>query len=306
MRARFAELWAEPWVRRAAMVLPVALALAAALLALVWPHEQSSPTLLRDPLTVKRALSTASALFGDTVTAKVDVLTDDTQIDPESVAIHTDFSPYRAVETNVEHRHQGSVSLISTVVQLRCLTAACLPRRDGRPFDFKPLELTYRQGAEDRTEQIPWRALAVGSRLSSDARSPVGIIDTPPELSSEFARSPMLLRAVLGGLALVVGVLGSLFVIQGLWPRFPYSLRRWRGLSPLEQSLAQVEAASLIGDEALRRRVLDQLANQLGAVDRPELEFETRQLAWTSNAPTSAELALLVGRVREKNGSGAR
>jgi hypothetical protein len=306
MRSRFAELWAEPWVRRVAMVLPVALALAVALLAFLWPHEQPSPALLRDPLTVKRALSTASALFGDTVTAKVDVLTDDTQIDPESVAIHTDFSPYRAVETTVERRHQGSVSLISTVIRLRCLTTACLPRRDGRPFDFKPLELTYRQGVEDRTEQIPWRALAVGTRLSSDARSPVGISDTPPELSRDFARSPTLLRAVLGALALVVGVLGSLLVIQGLWPRFPYSLRRWRGLSPLEQSLAQVEAASLMEDEALRRRVLDQLANQLGAVDRPELEFETRQLAWTSSAPTSADLDLLVGRVREKNGSGAR
>ncbi len=303
MRIRAAELWAEPWVRRTTMALPVAVALVVAVLALAWPQQSRSPSPLRDPLTVKRALSTASALFGDTIVAEIDVLTDDTQIDPGSVTVRTDFAPYRPVDTKVEHSRQGSVSLLRTVVRLRCLTAACLPRSDGRPFEFKPLELTYRQGLEDRTERIPWRALAVGSRLSSDVRSPVGIVDTPPELSSGFSRSPDLVRVVLGCLALGLGLFGTLLVIQGLWPQFPYSLRRWRQLSPLEQSLAQVEAASRVDDEALRRRVLDQLANHLGVVDAPELEFETRQLAWTQSAPTDAELAGLVERVREMSGS---
>jgi hypothetical protein len=284
------------------MVVLLVTALVAGFAILLWPQGAGSPSLARDPITVKRALSGASALFGDTITAQVDVLTDDALVDPYSVSVAIDLHPYRVVATDVDRRRRGSVSLLRTVVQLRCLTTECLPRRDGQPFAFKPLGVTYRLGREEKVEQIPWRALAVHSRLSSDPESPLGVVDTPPELSTDFARSPTLLRSALIVLALMLGLGGALLVVQGLWPRFFYSLRAWRRLTPLEQALAQVEAAARLEDETVRRRVLDQLATQLDGTGAPELVLETRGLAWAANAPRQDELTGLVARIRSAVG----
>jgi hypothetical protein len=258
---------------------------------------------VRDPITVKRSLSSASALFGDTITAQVDVLTDDAVIDPYSVSVGIDLRPYRTVSTDVDRTRRGSVSLLHTVVRLRCLTSACLPRRDGQPFSFEPLEVRYRLGREEGVERIPWRALAVHSRLSSDPSAPLGVVDTPPELSADFARSPTLLRFALGALALVLALVGVLLVVQGLWPQFFYSLKAWRRLTPLEQAIVQVEAAAGLEDETVRRRALDQLATQLDSAGAAELGLETRGLAWAADAPDRAELAGLVTRIRAGSGS---
>ncbi len=145
---------------------------------------------------------------------------------------------------------------------------------------------------------MPWRGLVVHSRLSGDPAAAEGIVDAPPALSTGFARSPTLLLVVLGLLAFGLGLAGALLVVQGLWPRFFYSLGWWRSLSPLSQSLLQVEAAATIDDEAVRRGSLDRLATQLEAAHAPELGGEARRLAWGPAVPGPAELTGFAAHVR--------
>ena len=106
-------------------------------------------------------------------------------------------------------------------------------------------------------------------------------------------------------LAGLLALVGALLVATGFWPRFFYSLRRWRRLSPLEQALTQLDAASRIEDETIRRRVLDQLASRLREADLPSLERESRALAWGSAAPEADGIELLRERIRGGLNGGA-
>jgi hypothetical protein len=300
VRSWLAALGGEPVYRLAAIgvVLVAFGGLAAAVL--LWPDDRSSatPRLQQAPVTVKRGLSTGSALFGDTVEAEIDVVSDDRRVPPDSVRLETDFRPLTVVGTTVERERRGAATLLRTVVVLRCATVACLPPRDGRPVRFAAATVRYRLDGRARAVAVPWRGLVVHSRLSGDPAAAEGITDAPPALSTGFARSPTVVVAVLVLLAIALGLVGALLVVQGLWPRFFYSLGWWRTLSPLSQSLLQVEAAASIDDEAVRRGALDRLATQLEAAQAPELGGEARRLAWGPTAPGPAELTGFVGRVR--------
>ena len=106
--------------------------------------------------------------------------------------------------------------------------------------------------------------------------------------------------------AIVLGVTGTLLIATGLWPRFPYSRRRWRRLSPLDQALAQLDAAAAIDDERLRRRVLDQLASRLAEADLEALAQESRTLAWDADPPEAEALTLLGTQIRGSQNGGSR
>ena len=107
-------------------------------------------------------------------------------------------------------------------------------------------------------------------------------------------------------LAAVLGLAGAWLVVTGLWPRFFYSSRRWQRLSPLEQALAQLDAAARIEDEEVRRRVLDQLATRLGEADLVALERHTRTLAWSASSPEAEALERLGELVRSSLNGGSR
>ncbi len=308
VRSWLAAVAAEPTYRIVAIgaVLLAFVALAVAVVLRPDGRSSTTPGLQQQPITVKRGLSTGSVLFGDTITAEVDIVSDDARVPPDSVRLRTDFRPLTVVGTTVERDRRGEATLRRDVYVLRCATVACLPPKDGRPVRFAPATVQYRAGGRARTETVPWRGLIVHSRLSGDPAAAEGITDAPPALSTGFARSPTLVVVALGLLALVLGLAGALLVVQGLWPRFFYSLGWWRSLSPLSQSLLQVEASASIDDEAVRRGALDRLATQLEAAQVPDLGGEARRLAWGPAVPGPAELAGFVARVRAAARKSAR
>lgn len=308
VRSWLAALAGEPTYRIAAIVAVLVAFVALAAVVVLRPDGRSSatPRLQQEPITVKRGLSTGSALFGDTITAEVDIVSDDTRVAPDSVRLETDFRPLTVVDTTVDRERRGGATLLRTVYVLRCVTVACLPPKDGRPVRFAPATVRYRSGGRARAEAVAWRGLIVHSRLSGDPAAVEGITDAPPALSTGFARSTALVVALLALLAVLLGVAGALLVVQGLWPRFFYSLGWWRSLSPLSQSLLQVEAAASIEDEAVRRGSLDRLATQLEAARAPELGGEARRLAWGPAVPGPAELTAFVARVRASARKSAR
>jgi hypothetical protein len=303
-RDRATALWSEPLARVLVIVLALALALTVTALALLVPSRTATPVSMRGPIVATSSLLPTTALFGDRVSAEIAVYTSKKQIDPGSVRVRTDFRPYRVVETEVVRSSQGPVSLLRTRLVLQCLTSACLPRagRD-RMFRFPSATVTYRQGTTRVRQVEPWGALQVYSRLTSQ---PPRLDEEPPSLDTGTRISPTVLRTALAGLAAALGLVGAWLVISGLWPRFFYSTRRWRRLSPLEQALAQLDAAARIDDEEVRRRVLDQLATRLGEADLVALERHSRTLAWEAGSPETEALDHLGELVRSSVNGGSR
>jgi hypothetical protein len=299
VRGRAAALADAPAARLLVIGLVLGTALAAVLAAVLVNRPSFSPSLLGDPITVNRALSTTAALFGDPVEAEIDVYTDDGKVPAGSVRVRTDFKPYRIVATKVDRVSQGGVSLLRTRISLQCLTRVCLPAPSGgRVVRFPPFALSYREGGREARVLVPWPPVQLSSRLPPDTSARVGIIDNPPPLEPGFARSPKTLRTLLLLAAAMLGVAGAALVVTALWPPPFWSQRRWRRLSPIERSLVQVEAAARNGDEGVRRRTLDQLATRLSEVPSPSLEVRTRALAWGQSPPVPEALTLLTEQVR--------
>ena len=203
-------------------------------------------------------------------------------------------------------RRRGDTTLRVTVYTLRCLTSTCLPPVNGKPVRFPTLVVRYREKGLDRKLAVAWPGVAVHSQLSGDPLVPVGIVDAPPVLSSQTRLSPSLLKLILAVAALAAGLFGALFLLQGLWPRTFYSLRRWRELTPLGRAMAQVDAAALVEDEPLRRQVLDRVATQLEAAGARDLGHEARGLAWGPAPPGQQELEGFAARVRHAARTEAR
>ena len=116
------------------------------------------------------------------------------------------------------------------------------------------------------------------------------MIDTAPPLDPRFARSPDAVRLVLLVATVLLALGGAALVVSALWPPSLRARRRWAKLSPLERSLLLVEAAARQRDETERRRTLDQLALRLGEARSPQLELQTRALAWGEAPPEPDDL----------------
>ena len=82
----------------------------------------------------------------------------------------------------------------------------------------------------------------------------------------------------------LLALIGAMLVVWALRPASLRAGRQWARLSPLERSLLLVEAAAGSESESERRRTLDRLALRLGEAQSPQLEQQTRALAWGEGA----------------------
>ena len=304
---RTASLADAPASRLLAIGLIVGVVVAVVLAIVVLDRPSTSFALQRDPVTVKRALSTTAALFGDPVQAEIDVYTNDRVVSASSLQVRTDFRPYRVVATTTTHASHGGVSLLRTKVSLQCLTRDCLPPRSGTgTVTFRPFLVSYEAHGQSAHARVPWETLQVSTRLPRDPSARVGIVDAPPMLDAQFRHSPELLRLLFLLAAAVLAIVGVALIVPVLWPRSFLARRRWRRLSPLERSLLEVEAAAQNQGEAVRRQTLDHLATRLGEVPSRSLEAKTRALAWGETAPEPEALTLLAAQVRTTLNGGVR
>ena len=299
--ARLSSIADRPAARLLAIGAVLAVALAIVALVLRPTAAPPAPELRRSPITVTQTMTPTTALFGDRLEAVVDVYTAAPAVAAGSVRVATDFRPYTVVAMHVDRSSRRSVALTRTVVSLQCLTTACLPpRQRPRTFHFAPTTVRYRQRGQGRTLTEPWSLVRVSSRLeSAQAR----LAEAPPELTTGTRLPPDALRLGLVAIAVACAAAGAWLVLTGLWPHVFSSRHRWRRLSELDRALAQLDAATAIDDEGIRRRVLEQLATRLGEADRAALERRTRELAWSAHEPRADDLAALGAQVRvELNG----
>jgi hypothetical protein len=256
-------------------------------------------------------------LFGDTVRAHVDLMLDTERVDPDSVRIAADFSPFEVVR-RPERRivSAGEQAHVRTTFVLRCVTAACAQSGQSARYEFTPGRITFsdsgrRPPAEDAI-RVPLPTLRVYSRFTASDLEDSGRTSTPweadlstfPAPSYRFA--PALLVALLvAGSALAA--LGALALAYAAWPRrevLPPVTEPEAApelvLSPLEQALALLEEAVRVNGAADQRRALELVAEELELAEwgDPDLARAARALAWSKDVPPVEKTSGLAARVR--------
>jgi hypothetical protein len=294
--------------RRTAAAGLAALALAIALVAVLALRNGGDATPRGYSIQARATLSPRSVLFGDLLTARIDVTVDPRRLDPDSVRAVSDFTPWEVVGRPVRTREDaGATVLVRTTWTLRCLTAECIPPRDVSALEFDSGRVSFRGG---QPLEVTWPVLYVHSRLrEADAGSREGSspwrIDVLTLPAATYRITPSLLAALLLAAAGAFAALG-IFLGYALLPKRreppppPPPAPRPPPPSALEQALALLEQAGENGS-AERRRALELVADELATRDHP-LAGAARALAWSEHAPPVSETRALAARVREALG----
>jgi hypothetical protein len=262
-------------------------------------------------IAARTSISPRGELFGDNLTARLDLLIDREVIDPATITIETDFKPFRETrEPRLERTDHERLTRLRYFVSLECLTDACAPRSTRKEVKFEPAQVRSRGKLVQRPR---WPVLTLGSRLQNPTtdprdefnprtREPTSGLDWRAEVrvaAPTWRIEPTQATVLLVGLALVL--LGaSLFLLTNAYPGLARRLwRRPAKLTPLERALAALQHAHQQGAEREHRVALDDLATELRAVGAPELAGTAYALAWDAPPPEPERTEGLTEQVRE-------
>ncbi len=246
----------------------------------------------------KTSISPVTSAFGDPLTARLRLLVDRNEIDPESVRVLSFFQPFRD-RTTIERVDDGNITALTYTTQLHCLTLSCTSP-DQR-------ELTFQFGARVVSDvgpvlQVRWPEVSVVTRIpvqvgpaENTGETPGG--EWPPAWRASvslpqpsYRASPTLLVWLLGGLGVLLlaasAGAGYLLLRRG-------RLGKERPVAALDRALELLRNAR--NDEE-RREALEALALALEAELDAGLAEPARALAWSPVRPSesaAAELASL-------------
>jgi hypothetical protein len=255
--------------------------------------DERSAVAARDPVKVHATLAPRATQFGDRVVAQAELLVDPARVDPGSVRVVTDFSPYRVRGApTVTRRSQGGLTELRYRWELDCLDRGCLPRETARRIVFAPVRAQYDGGLATSV----WPALRVDTRVGpQDLARPALRFDVLPLPKATQRISPGALHLLLlAGAALALLLAAGLLLpeLRSLVPAY----RRVDRRTPLERALAHVRA-SRAQDAPPRRRALERLARE---VDDPELGVRIRELAWSPSSPEGSEMDRVADQIEEE------
>lgn len=322
-------------MRRVAVLIALALLTAATLVLasfLVFGRSDDShpaSPLPSDPvqaIQADAALSPRTALFGETVTARVDVTLNRALIDPDSVRVATDFEPWRRVGKPRRARADGEQTThVRTTWILRCLTSSCLPPQRPLPVLFTSATVTYDRAGDGPSGQqltVNWPTLYVHSRLVPTALAPpalggggsspfempwrADLVSMPAasyRLDPDVAQTGLFAAAAaFGALALVLAYVGRprrrpkpVFVPEA--PPEPL-------LTPVEQALALLEDRVTTNGAPDRRRALELIAAELALRGNHDLALRARRLAWSEQLPAVERTSGIAEQARPALGLG--
>jgi hypothetical protein len=300
-------------VRRALVVAFVLLAgaVAAALALLLGPAGGATvPQLAGRAAVAEAEIEPRAHLFGDSISARVDVVADRALLDPATLRLQADFEPYEPVgPVTVERRDVGGLSRLRFSVPLRCIGPDCIPPTARRVFAFDPAAVV----ADGRAvATVEWPEVEATSRVTQS-----GLVDSEAVIhvhwranmtelpAVSYRVEPALAAAALGGLAGALAAGAAVLLVAALRP----ARRQPPPLPPLERALALLEAARREGGVEEQRRALDLVAAELHRRGEPALAEDASTLAWSRPLPApdatealSDRVALLVAQGR--NGQG--
>jgi hypothetical protein len=295
-----------PWAIRVAVPLVV---VGAVVLAWTQTRGEGAAAGPPQPVLTRVTLAPRTHLFGDPVTAQVEVAVDRRVVDPGSVEITTRFDPYTVAAVREERSRAGETVTVRKRATLMCITRDCLAD-STRPIllELRPARITFRTRgqAASAPRVVSWPSMEVGSRLGTVVNfqasrvSPWRASLTPPATS--YRARPALVAGVLFGAAGIV----ALLALALLWPELRRLLRvqpRRRdplaGLPPLERALKLLELALAGGGADEQRKALDRLARELRRSGANDLAGAARSLAWSPSRPDRDELGAFAGRVAQ-------
>jgi hypothetical protein len=264
---------------------------------------------------VQTALEPSPVVFGQRLTATLDVLVNTKVADPDTVEQRARFFPFVLVASpRRDEKRDAGVVRVRYSYRLACDSLACLTgSKQERMLTLPAASVRYRdrEGHARRVtatwpelrlvsrvgRESPFRSLTATStlldlapllQLPSDVSAP-----TPTYRFAPTAGALVLLAAALSALA------GALLLVRPV-------VARWRGkteavvqLSPLERALGAVDAtARHEPGSAEHREALALLARELRRAGRTELVQPARRLAWSEQAPTAGASRELVTQVR--------
>lgn len=239
-------------------------------------------------LRVTASLNPSAALYGDPVTADVEVDYDPRTVEPSSIRVQPSFNPYVATAAPVvQHPHAGAVRFRYSLL---CVTEGCLPAKGERLLRLRPVIATARAGTNTVTGKASWPALRITSRLATaDRNGPVRFRSPATLPTPDYRLAPGALAAGLIALAALCALGAVVLAVRELARRSARS--KVLLLSPLELAIAYVRD-STARTEPDRRRALELLSEAAEG----ELATDAADRAWSEQAPTPAGAAELADR----------
>ena len=264
-------------------------------------------------LKVDGAISPSVSLFGDTLTARVEVVLNRARIDPDDVQLKTAFAPYERVgPVNREREDVAGETRLSYSIPLRCDEFACLPATPTGPgggevptrraFSLQPARLSVR-GTQIAT-QVRWKPIEVTSRVNETESGGIryrATLSPPPAVS--YRVRPGVVAAIAFALAAALALLGAVLLARAI-----RTLTRRRApaldLPPVERALWLLRRTG-DRDGERRRRALELLADALERERHDELAEAVRAVAWSHASPSPEDAESLADRVTtERRGNG--
>jgi hypothetical protein len=241
------------------------------------------------------SLQPAAVLFGDPVTADIEVDYDPRAVEPSSIRVQPNFVPYVAsVAPIVQNIHTGAVRFRYSLL---CVTDGCLPTKSSRILQLHAVTVTGLAGTRRLTVTTRWPVLRISSRLgAADLGGSVRFRHptTPPP--PEYRIAPGAFAGGLIAAAALCALLAAALVGRELARR----AGRAQLLTPLELAIAYVRDSTGRTDPD-RRRALELLAEAVEG----ELATAAAETAWSKPPPTPAGAIELADRAAH-GGSGAQ
>jgi hypothetical protein len=280
-----------------AVALVVAAATVAGIALLRDERGVSGPILETDLFAVRADVTPHEHIFGDSLTAQIDVLLDRDFVRPETVRVQENFAPFQVRgKPRREREDLGNTTRLTFLYDLDCISGEqCLPKQEGKTFELPEARVSYvvTEIGDRTTTRVRLPLLTGTSRLlGANLDEPAFRADPRQVPAPTYRVSPTLLAAGALGLAGAL-VLAALFLLVPLVPiGFVQRWRERRRLArrtDLERALAHLRAASPDESEEVRP-ALERLASELGRVENDDLAVQTRRLAWSEPPPVEDEI----------------
>jgi hypothetical protein len=256
------------------------------------------PVLRNDLLATSTRVDPQTHLFGERVQAQLEVVYDSDRVRGSSIALAPAFGAYRVVERHESRASFGSVDRVRFDWALECLTARCLPRKDG-VVQFPSTQLIYEQRNPPalQTTKVEWPQLRVASRVGADDLKALALQADARDLPAVSYRTEPRTVALAGyTVAALLALAGLLLLMRAL--DLPTQISRALAgrrdrLSALQRALALARGHTHRGEHDRSRPALERLASELRKTREPDLAHDASRLAWRRSNPSEGSIGPL-------------
>jgi hypothetical protein len=259
----------------------------------------------RLPLTASTSVTPQPSFFGERITARVEVVVDAAVVDPRTVQVTMDWSPYALVgQPRRSSVHGDGVTTVGFVYTLSCLDDGCLPGTRTRAVSFSGGKVeSARRAGGDETLALHWPPVLVVPRVSA-----VAAAASPPPWRVQLALPPVDYRVTpataipaVWAAAVALAAVGLALVGWELVRHRRIRRERERALSELAQALQLVRESERRSVDD-RRRALALLSRVLASdgADDARLADDATRLAWARPEPSPARIEELVREIERE------